>query len=52
MNETLAKLNEAYASQTPQLRSQLETWTRAAWIGAALGAAAGAAAALALRRRR
>jgi FtsZ-binding cell division protein ZapB len=53
MNETLAKLNEAYASQTAQLRHQLETWTRAAWIGAALGAAAGAAAtALALRRRR
>jgi prefoldin subunit 5 len=53
MNETLTKLNEAYASQTAQLRHQLETWTRAAWIGAALGAAAGAAAAaLALRRRR
>jgi hypothetical protein len=35
------------------MQSQLETWTRAAWIGAALGAAAGAAAtALALRRRR
>jgi cell division protein FtsB len=42
MNETLAKL-----------QPQIETWTRAAWIGAALGAAAGAAAtALALRRRR
>jgi len=53
MNKTFAKLNEAYASQTAQLRSQLETWTRAAWIGAALGAAAGAAAAaLALRRRK
>jgi cell division protein FtsB len=53
MNETLAKLNEEYTSQTAQLRHQLETWTRAAWIGAALGAAAGAAAtALALRRRR
>jgi len=53
MNETLAKLNEAHASQTAQLRHQLETWTRAAWIGAALGAAAGAAAAaLALRRRK
>ena len=53
MNETLAKLNEEYASQTAQLRHQLETWTRAAWIGAALGAAAGAAAtALALRRRK
>ena len=53
MNETLAKLNEAYASQTAQLRHQLETWTRAAWIGAAVGAAAGAAAtALALRRRK
>jgi len=53
MNETLAKLNEEYASQTAQLQSQLETWTRAAWIGAALGAAAGAAAtALALRRRK
>ncbi len=53
MNKTLAKLNEEYASQTAQLRSQLETWTRAAWIGAALGAAAGAAAtALALRRRK
>ncbi len=53
MNEALAKLNEAYASQTAQLRHQLETWTRAAWIGAALGAAAGAAAtALALRRRK
>ncbi len=53
MNKTLAKLNEEYASQTAQLRHQLETWTRAAWIGAALGAAAGAAAtALALRRRK
>jgi predicted nucleic acid-binding Zn-ribbon protein len=53
MNETLAKLNEEYASQTAQLRHQLETWTRAAWIGAALGAAAGAAAAaIAFRRRR
>jgi|GEM_PF-881888 len=53
MNETLAKLNEEYASQTAQLRHQLEAWTRAAWIGAALGAAAGAAAtALALRRRK
>jgi len=53
MNETLAKLNEEYASQTAQLQTQLETWTRAAWIGAALGAAAGAAAAaLALRRRK
>jgi predicted nucleic acid-binding Zn-ribbon protein len=53
MNETLAKLNEEYASQTAQLRHQLETWTRAAWIGAALGAAAGAAATvLALRRRK
>jgi prefoldin subunit 5 len=53
MNETLAKLNEEYASQTAQLRHQLETWTRAAWIGAAVGAAAGAAAtALALRRRK
>jgi prefoldin subunit 5 len=53
MNKTLAKLNEEYASQTAQLRSQLEAWTRAAWIGAAVGAAAGAAAtALALRRRK
>ncbi len=53
MNEALVELNEAYASQTAQLRHQLETWTRAAWIGAALGAAAGAAAtALALRRRK
>jgi predicted nucleic acid-binding Zn-ribbon protein len=53
MNETLAKLNEEYSSQTAQLRHQLETWTRAAWIGAALGAAAGAAATtLALRRRK
>jgi FtsZ-binding cell division protein ZapB len=53
MNKTLAELNEEYASQTAQLRSQLEVWTRAAWIGAALGAAAGAAAtALALRRRK
>jgi predicted nucleic acid-binding Zn-ribbon protein len=53
MNKTLAKLNEEYASQTAQLRHQLETWTRAAWIGAAVGAAAGAAAtALALRRRK
>jgi prefoldin subunit 5 len=42
MNETLAKL-----------QPQIEAWTRAAWIGAALGAAAGAAAtALALRRRK
>jgi cell division protein FtsB len=53
MNKTLAKLNEAYASQTAQLQSQLETWTRAAWIGAAAGAAAGAAVtSLALRRRK
>jgi cell division protein FtsB len=53
MNETLAKLNEEYASQTAQLRHQLETWTRAAWIGAAAGAAAGAAVtALAFRRRK
>jgi len=53
MNEAFAKLNEEYASQTAQLQTQIETWTRAAWIGAALGAAAGAAAtALALRRRR
>jgi len=53
LNESLAKLNEAYATQVTQLRHQLETWTRAAWIGAALGAAAGAAAtALALRRRK
>ncbi len=53
MNKTLAKLNEEYASQTAQLRTQLETWTRAAWIGAALGATAGAAAtALAFRRRK
>jgi cell division protein FtsB len=53
MNETLAKLNEEYASQTAQLRHQLEVWTRAAWIGAALGAAAGAAVtALALRRKK
>jgi hypothetical protein len=53
MNKTLAELNEEYASQTAQLRSQLEVWTRAAWIGAALGAAAGAAATtLALRRRK
>ncbi len=49
MNKTLTELNDAYASQA----SKLETWTRAAWIGAALGAAAGAAAtALALRRRK
>jgi len=42
MNETLAKL-----------QPQIETWTRAAWIGAALGATAGAAAtAIAFRRRR
>jgi regulator of replication initiation timing len=53
MNEALAKLNETYVSQTAQLRHQLETWIRAAWIGAALGATAGAAAAtLALRRRK
>ncbi len=50
MNKTLAELNQTYASK---LQSQLETWTRAAWIGAALGAAAGAAAtALAFRRRK
>jgi predicted nucleic acid-binding Zn-ribbon protein len=53
LNESLAKLNEAYTAQVTQLRHQLEAWTRAAWIGAAVGAAAGAAAAaLALRRRR
>jgi cell division protein FtsB len=50
MNKTLVELNETYASK---LQSQLETWTRAAWIGAALGAAAGAAVtSLALRRRK
>jgi regulator of replication initiation timing len=53
LNESLAKLKDAYATQVAQLQSQLETWTRAAWIGAAVGAAAGAAAtALALRRRK
>ncbi len=53
MNKTLAWLNEEYASQTAQLRTQLEVWMHAAWIGAALGAAAGVAAtALALRRRK
>jgi len=52
MNETLAKLNEEYASQTAQLRYQLETWTRAAWIGAALGAATGAAVTTLVFRRR
>jgi regulator of replication initiation timing len=53
LNESLAKLKDAYAAQVTQLQSQLETWTRAAWIGTALGAAAGAAAtALALRRRK
>jgi len=50
MNKTLAELNKTYASK---LQSQLEAWTRAAWIGAALGATAGAAAtALAFRRRK
>jgi hypothetical protein len=50
MNKTLAELNETYASK---LQSQLEAWTRAAWIGAALGATAGAAAtALVFRRRK
>jgi septal ring factor EnvC (AmiA/AmiB activator) len=51
MNETLAKLNEIYASQT----ARLETWMRVAWIGTVLGAAAGVGAAatvLALRRRK
>jgi len=53
LNESLTKLNDAYAAQVTQLRHQLETWTRAAWIGAALGIAAGAAAtAIAFRRRR
>ncbi len=53
LNESLARLNEEYVSQTAQLQTQLETWTRAAWVGAALGAAAGAAiTALALRRRK
>jgi cell division protein FtsB len=53
LNESLAKLKDAYATQVTQLQSQLETWTRAAWIGAALGAAAGAAAtALVFRRRK
>jgi septal ring factor EnvC (AmiA/AmiB activator) len=53
LNESLAKLKDAYAAQVTQLRHQLETWTRAAWIGAALGTAAGAAAtALALRKRK
>jgi prefoldin subunit 5 len=50
MNKTLAELNKTYASK---LQSQLETWTRAAWIGAAAGAAAGAAVtALVFRRRK
>jgi len=45
----IASMNETLA----ELQPQIETWTRAAWIGAALGAAAGAAAtALAFRRRR
>jgi len=45
----IASMNETLA----ELQPQIETWTRAAWIGAALGAAAGAAAtALALRRRK
>jgi predicted nuclease with TOPRIM domain len=53
LNESLAKLKDAHAAQVAQLRHQLETWTRAAWIGAALGATAGAAAmALAFRRRK
>jgi len=53
LNESLARLKDAYAAQVTQLQSQLETWTRAAWIGAALGAAAGAAVTtLALRRRK
>jgi cell division protein FtsB len=53
LNKSLAELKDAYAAQVTQLRHQLETWTRAAWIGAALGAAAGAAiTALALRRRK
>jgi regulator of replication initiation timing len=57
LNRSLTTLNAAVASQLSalkeQMQTQLETWTRAAWIGAALGAAAGAAAtALAFRRRR
>jgi len=56
-NRSLTALNATVASQLSalkaQMQTQLETWTRAAWIGAALGAAAGAAAtALALRRRK
>ncbi len=50
MNKTMAELNETYASK---LQTQIETWTRVAWIGAAVGAAAGAAVtALAFRRRK
>ncbi len=53
LNESLAMLNNTYAAQVAQLQSQLETWTRAAWIGAALGVAAGAAVtAIVFRRRR
>jgi predicted nuclease with TOPRIM domain len=53
LNESLAELKDAYATQVTQLRHQLEIWTRATWIGAAVGAAAGAAVtAIVFRRRR
>jgi hypothetical protein len=45
-------LNKTLSEQTAQLWSQLETWTRAAWIGAALGATAGAAVTTLVFRRR
>jgi hypothetical protein len=56
-NRSLTALNATVASQLSalkeQMQTQLETWTRAAWIGAAVGAAAGAAVtAMAFRRRR
>jgi regulator of replication initiation timing len=47
-----AMLNKTLSEQTAQLRSQLETWTRAAWIGAALGVATGAAVTTLVFRRR
>jgi regulator of replication initiation timing len=56
-NRSLAALNATHASQLSalkaQMQTQLETWTRAAWIGAAAGAAAGTAiTALVFRRRK
>jgi uncharacterized Fe-S cluster-containing protein len=53
LNESLARLNETYASQVSQLQARLEASTRIAWIGTIVGVIAGAAAsAVVLKKRR